>query len=236
MAKKERAEEFHTNMRRSLLQRLQDIEYDKERDNRLLAHKIKKLLGETIEFSQRTALNPKRSSQMDDGDKSSEGTPNVIRNLVGSPSHTSKGGLRSSQTPPEPKAHFMNVEEHHEDEEEEEEDDMEQLEELGLEPEHLKSLLEMSKARRKLYKKALLMQKQLKAQQEQQLASPDELTRARQQSQDSAGSAKKKGGRPTPKGRSADQLDLEFKNLAKEQLKVSIKVDPRDFHAELSVL
>jgi spore germination cell wall hydrolase CwlJ-like protein len=54
--KEERKAEFKQSLRLSLLERLQQVEHDRERENRLMEHKIKKLLSETIEFSQKTAM------------------------------------------------------------------------------------------------------------------------------------------------------------------------------------
>jgi hypothetical protein len=107
--KRKRANSFYQSTRMMLLKKMQDIEHNKVRENFETAEKIKKLLSDTIEFSQKTALAAKKAmqgsqeSEMDEDlslneDKSSRsgtGKHPVIRNLVGATPHDKKLSLSS---------------------------------------------------------------------------------------------------------------------------------------------
>lgn len=84
------------------------------------AEKIKKLLAETIEFSQKTAMATKRGGSITAdnsprGSSTGRGDGGVIRNLVGSPDDkASRIGGSGSKTAGGP--HFLNVVEQQEEE------------------------------------------------------------------------------------------------------------------------
>ena len=59
--KKARAKAFHTNTRIMLLKKMQELENEKMREQYETAEKIKRLLSDTIEFSQKTALAAKKA-------------------------------------------------------------------------------------------------------------------------------------------------------------------------------
>jgi hypothetical protein len=61
VAKKERADAFHHNTRVMLLKKMEDLEHEKARAQYETTEKIKKLLSDTIEFSQKTALAAKKA-------------------------------------------------------------------------------------------------------------------------------------------------------------------------------
>ena len=112
---------FHKNTRVYLLQKMQEIEHQKEKEQEETAAKIKQLLADTIEFSQKTAMMAKRASVEGSGGNSSPERSTVIRNLVATPdSKSAKFGspnVKGGAAPAGPR--FSNVIEHHEEEEEE---------------------------------------------------------------------------------------------------------------------
>ena len=114
---------FHENTRIFLLQKMQEIEHQKEKEHEETAAKIKQLLADTIEFTQKTAMATKRHSGEGSGGNSSPERSGVIRNLVASPeSKNAKFGSPNVKGGAAPAgARFSNVVEHHEEEEEEQE-------------------------------------------------------------------------------------------------------------------
>jgi len=93
--KRQRTEEFHNSTRIMLLAKMEEIEKEKQRSNYETAEKIKKLLADTVEFSQRTALAAKRGKSQESvfsedrdevvNERSSNRGSHVIRNLIGTP-------------------------------------------------------------------------------------------------------------------------------------------------------
>jgi hypothetical protein len=84
---------------------MQDIQREKDQANYETAEKIKKLLAETIEFSQKTAMASKRGGSITAensprGSSTGRGDAGVIRNLVGSPDEKASriGGSGSKTT------------------------------------------------------------------------------------------------------------------------------------------
>lgn len=113
MDRKHQAAVFHHNTRLHLLSKMQDIQRDKDQANYETAEKIKKLLAETIEFSQKTAMASKRGGSITAdnsprGSSTGRGDGGVIRNLVGSPDDkASRIGGSGSKTTGGPQ--FLNV-------------------------------------------------------------------------------------------------------------------------------
>lgn len=102
-----------------LLQKMQEIENQKEKEQEETAAKIKQLLADTIEFSQKTAMAAKRASVEGSVGNSSPERSGVIRNLVATPdSKSGRFGSPNTKGAAPLGPRFSNVVEHHEEEEE----------------------------------------------------------------------------------------------------------------------
>jgi hypothetical protein len=116
-SKKQRAKAFYQNTRIQLLQRMQNLKTQKMKEQHEVAEKIRQLLSDTIEFSQKTAMAAKKALKGSSGSQDSEnegegdlslnedkssrsgntgGKHNVIRNLVGATTpHDKKSNMSS---------------------------------------------------------------------------------------------------------------------------------------------
>jgi acylphosphatase len=129
---------------------MQEIEHEKEKEQEETAAKIKQLLADTIEFSQKTAMMAKRASV--DGSASPERS-GVIRNLVATPdSKSAKFGSPNVKGGAPTGPRFSNVVEHHEEEEE----DQEYNAHLHFDsPDAQKNINDLRVAHRLLYRKSV---------------------------------------------------------------------------------
>ena len=113
---------FRHNTRLHLLSKMQDLQREKDQQNYETVEKIKKLLAETIEFSQKTAMASKRAGGSIDDNASARGSSTgrgdgVIRNLIGSPDDKdSRLGGCGSKTTGGGGPQFLNVVEQQEEE------------------------------------------------------------------------------------------------------------------------
>jgi len=98
---------------------MQEIENQKEKEQEETAAKIKQLLADTIEFSQKTAMAAKRSSVEGSMGNTSPERTGVIRNLVATPdSKSGKFGSPNAKGGAPLGPRFSNVIEQHDDHEE----------------------------------------------------------------------------------------------------------------------
>lgn len=164
MRKKAIAEDFHTSTRAQLMKRLQDIDDQKEQENQDQIQKIKKLLQDTIDVSQKMALAQKRKAEAaaekmeaKEGESAEGGA--IIRNLIGASSE--KGGKGGHS--PDHKAGFLSVVEHQDEEEsEEDEDDDTFIHTESVEAQRIMQNIKL--ARKRVFKKSVQLQKQIKEQ------------------------------------------------------------------------
>lgn len=152
-----------------LLSKMEEIEREKQRSHYETAEKIKKLLADTVEFSQRTALAAKRGKSQESvfsedrdeaaNERSSNRGTHVIRNLIGTPNdkkHPDPKGASGQQQ-------FMNVVEQQVEDSDDERDITNAAFALQVDSvEATKTITDIHKARHRVHRKSVQLQNQIK--------------------------------------------------------------------------